>query len=67
MTERRDAIGTVLAARRALVDYYCPFCGMFLTSSDAEPGRRIRARCTSRGCKGKIKEVVTSDPRVTRR
>ena len=43
---------------RALVDHFCPECGMFLTSTDAPNGKRIRVRCTSKRCKGKVREIV---------
>jgi hypothetical protein len=65
-TERRDATGTVVSAR-AFVDHYCTVCGMFLISTDAPPGKRMRLRCTSKGCKGKLREIVVNDPRAIRR
>lgn len=53
----------VLAAPRQLVDHFCPACGMFLTSTDAPNGRRIRVRCTSKRCDGKVREVVVGQHR----
>jgi hypothetical protein len=38
-----------------------------LLSTDADPGKRVRVRCTSKGCKGKLREIVLHDPRATRR
>lgn len=58
MPESHPLAGNAIISTRQLTDYYCPSCGMFLTSSDAPPGKRIRVRCTSKGCKGKIREIV---------
>ena len=55
------------AKARTLTDHYCPSCGMFLMSTDAPSGKRIRVRCTSKGCKGRIREIIVDDPKATRR
>ena len=53
----RELRGTA-TIQRQMVDYVCPSCGMFLTSTDAPDGKRIRVRCTSKGCKGRVREVI---------
>lgn len=57
MTATAHPLSAHISPRR-LTDHYCPACGMFLTSTDAQPGNRIRVRCTSKGCKGKVREIV---------
>lgn len=57
MTATHPLSGQIGPAR-LLVDHYCPECGMFLTSTDAPNGKRIRVRCTSKRCKGKVREIV---------
>jgi hypothetical protein len=52
------ALAPAPATSRHLIDHFCPACGMFLTSTDAPDGRRIRVRCTSKRCKGKVREIV---------
>lgn len=50
--------------RRQFVDHYCPSCGMFLMATDAPPGKRVRVRCESKRCKGKVREVVVEERRA---
>lgn len=53
---------TILPTRQ-LTDYYCKSCGMFLSSSDAPAGSRLRVKCYSKRCKGALREIVAGQRR----